>query len=235
MEENVQLFSRIQCVSWLKNIGQSGSVEDMRKKIENFLLYPKTIKRLRLKANRSFKFPCSLDPQEIPDLSASWKADELLYPNVNENIFYKYCSVKSRGNMGQQVKALGMLQSRKIVSVKVLAVNDSKYVKGMIMKSYGTQLHSTVIWFHGLLPKKAHCTCPVGASGLCCHVLALLLYLQHYNDKKEKILQLTCTQQLQMWHRRSKKGSLPMIPLKEIKPKSAKMKKSSSGKILISK
>ena len=66
---------------------------------------------------------------------------------------------------------------------------------------------------------KATCRCPVGLSGVCCHILALLLYLKHYTDTEEKILELTCTQQLQKWHRRSKKGSIPMASLNEIKPK----------------
>ena len=89
------------------------------------------IERLRLKAKRSFKFPCSLDPQEIPDISASWKADEKLHPNnVTENIFYKYCSVKLQGNMGQQVKALQMLQSRKIVLVLSTGCNRFQIREG---------------------------------------------------------------------------------------------------------
>ena len=58
-----------------------------------------------------------------------------------------------------------------------------------------------IVFFNGLTPKKAHCSCPVGASGLCCHVLALMLFLKHYHDTSEKIFELTCTQQLQKWHR----------------------------------
>ena len=72
---------------------------------------------------------------------------------------------------------------------------------------------------------KATYSCPAGLSGVCCHILALLLYLKHYTDTKEKILELTCTQHLQKWHRRSKKGTIPVVSLKEIKPKSASMRK----------
>ena len=47
------------------------------------------------------------------------------------------------------------------------------------------------------------------------------------------LLQLSCTEQLQKWHKRTRKGqSIPMIPLKDIKVKSAKMKKK-DGRILI--
>ena len=41
------------------------------------------------------------------------------------------------------------------------------------------------------------------------------------HDTGEKIIELTCTQQLQKWQRRTKKGSIPMIPLKDIKVRSA--------------
>ena len=85
-----------------------------------------------------------------------------------------------------------------------------------------------VILFEESLPLKAHCRCPVGFSGLCCHVLAVLLFLKHFHDTAEQLLELICTQQLQKWHRRSKKGPIPMDPLKEIKPKSATMKTESN-------
>ena len=55
---------------------------------------------------------------------------------------------------------------------------------------------------------------------------------EDYSDTKDKILALSCTEHLQKWHHQCKKGSIPMIPLTEIKPKSAKMKKK-NGKMLI--
>ena len=94
----------------------------------------------------------------------------------------------------------------------------------MIKKSYGTIERPAVIFFKEDTPIKANCECPVGTCGLCCHVIALLLYLKHFNETGEKILELTCTQQLQKWHRRSSKGSVPMIELAKLKLKSAKKK-----------
>ena len=58
-------------------------------------------------------------------------------------------------------------------------------------------------------------------SVMCCQVLALLLFLKHFYETKVKILSLTCTEQLQKWHCRSKKGSIPMVPLCHIKLTSA--------------
>ena len=40
------------------------------------------------------------------------------------------------------------------------------------------------------------------------------------------ILALTCTEQIQKWHRRTKKGSIPMMTLRRIKLTSAKSNKS---------
>ena len=123
---------------------------------------------------------------------------QLLKPIVHLNIR------EARDNKRKHF-AFRMLQSRKIVSIKTITEHNISYVKAMIKKSYGTQIRPAVILFQDSMPQKAHCSCPVGLSGLCCHVLALLLFLKHYYDTKEKLLGLTCTEQLQKWHRRSKK------------------------------
>ena len=162
-------------------------------KLRKFCLYPKLYERLKLKSQRSYKFKCSLNPLEVSQISAKWNSSESLYPMVNEAIFKTYCSFKHQGNHGQQEKAFRMLQSRKIVSVKSLQENNELFVKAMIKKSYGTQIRPAVVLFHDSIPQTSHCSCPVGLSGLCCHVLAVLLYLKHYSDTKEKLLELTCT------------------------------------------
>ena len=161
----------------------------------------------------------------MPSISGKWCLNEKFYLAVNEDIFNAYCSFKRPGNNGEQEKALRMLQSRKIVSVKTLRDNSGTYTRGMIKKSYGTTVRSAAIYFQDNVPCKATCRSPVRLSGVCCHILTLLLYLKHYTDTKEKILELTCTQQLQKWHHRSKRGSIRMMSLNEIKPKSASMRK----------
>ena len=111
--------------------------------------------------------------------------------------------------------------------MKVLKESSSFfYVKAPIKKSYGQETRPAILLFKNGFPVKAHCNCPVGVSGLCCHVLAVLLFLKHFHESGEKILELTCTEQLQTWHRRTKTGSIPMTPLKEISVKSARKKKS---------
>ena len=61
------------------------------------------------------------------------------------------------------------------------------------------------------------CSCAVGLSGICCHVLALLLFLKHYHETGERILALTSTEQLQKWRRCSHKSSIPVVLLTELK------------------
>ena len=62
-------------------------------------------------------------------------------------------------------------------------------------------MRPAVLYFNRLTPDKGHCSCPVGASELCCHVLTMLLFLKDYHDTNEKILELACTQQLQKFLR----------------------------------
>ena len=117
-----------------------------------------------------------------------------------------------------------MLQSRKIVTAKSVHERSGIFVRTMIKKSDGTTIRATAVLFQNSLPRKATMSCSVGLAGLCCHILALSLFLNHYTDTNEKILELTCTEQLQKWRRRSEKGYIPMVPLKQLKPKSAGMK-----------
>ena len=145
-----------------------------------------------------------MDPFEVPGIKAKWSSDEKFYPLVNST-FNKYCSFKDLRNKQQQDKAIRMLQSRKIVTVKTIHEQSGIFGRAMIKKSYGTTVWPSVVLFQNSLPQKGTSSCPVGLSGLYCHTLALLLFLKHYTDANEKMLGLTCTEQLQKWHRRSKK------------------------------
>ena len=85
-----------------------------------------------------------------------------------------------------------------------------------------------VLWlknssYHHLISR--YCVCPVGASDLCFHTFAFLLFLKLYAKMKENILALSCTEQLQKWHRPSRNCSLPMMSFREIKLKSTHYKK----------
>ena len=125
--------------------------------------------------------------------------------------------------LGSRRRQFGCLKARKIESVKSIEDESGPvFVRGMIKKAYGHMTRPTTIKFNGSVPLCAHCPCPVGLSGLCCHVIALLLFLKHYGQTGEKVLALTCTEQLQKWHKKSSKGSIPVVRLSPIKVVSAR-------------
>ena len=163
--------------------------------------YPGLVQKLKAKSEKAYVFPCSLDTADIPPATVKWRAANEALPKVNSKMFTQYVSMEWDGSAGQQKKALQMLTSRKIVNVKTLANEQVVYVKAMMKKSYGSTQCPTVIMFENGIPTKAHCSCPVGLSGICCYVLALHLFLKHYHETREKIQALTCTEQLQKWHR----------------------------------
>ena len=61
---------------------------------------------------------------------------------------------------------------------------------------------------------------------------SFVAFLKHYCVTGEETLELFCTQQVQKWHRRTRKGSISMIPLKDIKVKSARMKRENKGIVI---
>ena len=98
-----------------------------------------------------------------------------------------------------------MFQSRRMKHIKVLKRDGHIiYVKASVLKSFSSDVTQTVtVLFEGNIPRKAFCECPVGACGLCCHAILVLLQLKHFNEHKNFLLALTCTQKLQKWHRPS--------------------------------
>ena len=217
-----------ECITWLTEHGlsTSGTLQELKMRINKFNLYPSLAKKLKVKNEKNFIFATSLNPLEIPPITTGWSSNYDFLPKVTATVFKDYASKKREGSMGQQQKAYSMLTSRKIVPVKCYTETvGKKFVKGQIKKSYGEHIRPTTILFQNSVPLKAYCECPVGVSGLCCHTLALLLFLKHYTETQEKLLALSCTEQLQKWHKRTRKGSLPMIPLRQLKVKSARSRK----------
>ena len=206
MEKGVE-HNKENCLKWLADIGAStsGSKQELTIKINRLSRYPGLVQKLKAKSEKAYVFPCSLDSFEIPPATAKWRAASDDLPRVDGKMFTQYVSKKQEGSAGQQKKALQMFTSRKIVNVKTLVDGQDVYVKAMIKKAYGSMQRPTVIMFENGIPSKVHCSCPVGLSGICCHVLALLLFLKHYHETGERILALTSTEQLQKWHRCSHK------------------------------
>ena len=135
-QKSIQRLSRDNCIEKLKEIAQHepGTLEEMKMKLRKFSLYPKLYQCLKPKAQ--YKFECSLDPSEVPGIKFKWSSDEKCYPFVDNSTFNKHCSFKHQGNKGQLEKAIKMLQSRKIVTVKTIHEQSGIFVRAMIKKSW---------------------------------------------------------------------------------------------------
>jgi len=164
-------------------------------------------KRITL-IGKKFKFPTSLPRESVPPATAGWKFDVSLFPKIGQGEIDAYQSHKRQGRKGQYRKAYRMFQSRRMKLIKAIQGEGiSIYVKASILKSFSTDVTRTVtVLFEGNKPKKAFCECPVGACGLCCHAVLVLLQLKHFTEHKNFLLALTCTQKLQKWHRPSDKA-----------------------------
>jgi len=73
---------------------------------------------------------------------------------------------------------LNSLKPNHISSVKSVKDGDKTFVKAMIMKSFGQEItRPAVAMLQKNLPVKGHCACPIGKCGICCHIIALLMFL----------------------------------------------------------
>ena len=229
-------YSVKDATKWLSDhgLGVSGTKKELNNRIRLYQRCPKLVEKLRKRNTYNKSFSCGLNVLDIPPLTAPWISDSKCWPMVSEEMFTTYCKQKREGNAGQQAKAIRMLESRKIVNIKTLPEDSNKlYVRALINPSFGSASRPAVLLFEESIPMKGYCECAVGSSGICCHILALLLFLKHYQQTGEVLLELTCTQQLQKWHRRCKKGSIPMLPLAQIKGKAAKVRKAKTGGVKI--
>ena len=76
-------------------------------------------------------------------------------------------------------------------------------MKASILKSYTRSVsRPATILFANNTPVKAYCGYAVGKSGLCCHVIALLIELNYYRENKKLYLNMSCTEKLQKWHKK---------------------------------
>ena len=109
-----------QHVAWLASIGvsTSGTKDDVIKRVNTFKKYPRLVEKLKKKASRAYKFPTALQSTDIPPKTVRWSSNSSQLPKVNDEGYMSYCSNKTEGNVGQQEKAVRLLKSRKIASVK---------------------------------------------------------------------------------------------------------------------
>ncbi|XP_020908792.1 uncharacterized protein LOC110246766 isoform X1 [Exaiptasia diaphana] len=180
-------------------------IERLQPLNESKVLLTKRLKQVKT----SYVFRTSMELTDIPPSTSAWKADPALYPKVDSKTISKYTSVKKEGHKGQSRKGRRMLLSRKIKSVKSFREGNKTFVKAFIIKSFGHEItRPAVILFEKNIPIKGHCTCPIGKCGVCCHIIALLMFLEHYSKTKTTIFALSCTEKLQKWHRKGLRAGI---------------------------
>ena len=155
-----------------------------------------------------YSFTTALSRQEIPPPTAGWKCNTSLFPKISKDVIKTYQSNKRQGMIGQFRKAHRMFSSRRMKTIKVFKNGSQLFVKSSILKSFSSEVTRTAtVLFIDNVPKKGFCECAVGKCGLCCHVIVILLQLEHFATHKKLFLSLTCTEKLQKWHRPNfKKG-----------------------------
>ena len=122
--------------------------------------------------------PVQLDLLKIPPPNANWKLNDSLLPKVFQEKIVKYFSQRKGGSQSQPRKD---------------TQDTSKWIwfwdlcQGKDKKPYGHDARPEIILFYSELPRKGHCNCPIGTSGLLCHVFALLLYLKHFWCRRENV------------------------------------------------
>ena len=117
----------------------------------------------------------SLSPDDIPLSTSLWIQDN--YPRINKSVFETYSKHKRQGLAGQQEKVHHLFLSKKVLDVKVLKQDNVTFVKGMVKKSFSEISRPAILKFVDGIPGKGHCTCPVGLSGICCHILCVFIFL----------------------------------------------------------
>ena len=73
------------------------------------------------------------------------------------------------------------------------------------------------------------CTCAVGRSGLCAHVICILYQLILYTKTGNLKLEIACTTQPQQWHKKGKGNVRHYKPVNQVQVKSAKASKEPTG------
>ena len=132
-------------------------------KFKKIACRPRLVQRLRVwPTTNSY----SLDPQQIPPLSAPWSTNDNCLPFVTATVLNKYASLKKEGNQGQMEKVYRMLHGQDTVTSKVNDTVES-FVINMMKRSYGDESYQNFVFFVNGKPRKAYCKCSVGASGLC--------------------------------------------------------------------
>ena len=182
--ENLDKLSkeRLQYYCNAPKLKVSGDTKELTQKLEPLAKCKKLFTKKVAAITKDYKFSTALDSNLIPPPSANWKVigrnkDEAV-PIVTESTIKDYQKAKyAAGGKGSTER----LTNYSLLSVKATESSEHSgalYVKGNILKSYtGSVSRPATILFVNNILVKVYCGCAVGKSGVCCHVIALLIQL----------------------------------------------------------
>ena len=203
-KEKVQSFCNV-----LK-LKVSGEKKELVQRLQPLGKWKQLFNKKVARIQEDYKFSTALNRSLIPPPSARWevigKNTDVAAPIVTESTIKEYQKAKYAGGKRQYRKVYRLFSSRRIMSEKATKASEHSgvmYVKASFLKSYtGSVFRPATILFANNTPVKTYCGCAVEKSGLCCHVIALLIELNYYRDNKKLCLNRSCTEKLQKWHKK---------------------------------
>ena len=118
-----------------------------------------------------------------------------------------------------------------MVTMRVLRNKNGSWIRAWIRQSYGSLPRPAYLKFdQNGIAVGGICSCTVGCSGVCAHVICLLHQLIHVTKTGNLKLEIQCTNQPQQWRRRGRKGnSKQYTPVNKVDVKSAKVSRETNA------
>nr|XP_039254894.1 uncharacterized protein LOC120331803 isoform X2 [Styela clava] len=104
-----------------------------------------------------------------------------------------------------------------MVTIRSQQCGENVYVRAYVHKSYSNMItrRAVVKFIHGV-PSSSCCTCLVGKSGLCSHVIAIFFQLIYIAKNGSALLEQQCTDLPMRWHKHTRKSCILMQPITDI-------------------
>ena len=197
----------------------SGTIEELESRITNFHKVPGVYEALqedRRKRRRTKVFGRELD-EIVPTTSGSWKGDT--FPSFTKEQLSSYVRPKLPGSSSWLKRGLNFFNSHKIVTIRSYqphSEDDVLWVRAYVQRSFGNTERPAYVKFVRGQAVGGYCSCKIGKSGLCGHIIAILYILKHKTETGHFKIFSSTTSQPQKWHKKGKRCDLHMGPIMSI-------------------
>ena len=160
--------------------------------------------------------------------------EEILFPSFTNEQLSSYVRPKLPGSSSRLKRGLIFFNSHKIVTLRSYQPHtevDVLWVGAYVQRSFGNTERPAYVKFVRGQAIGGHCSCKIGKSGLCGHIIAILYNLKRKTETGHFKLFLSVASQLQTWHKKGKRRDLHMDPINKYKIKKTILEKQSKTKI----